>query len=515
MAWTHIASATGSADGTLLINSTGANFLIAAIRYYGGSSGFQNVGNGMSNSWTQIGTTVDVGGQKLDVYYCDAPAYVGVSTGVGGSNGYFTVSIAAFSRPTGSLTVGTPATATATAATSLASGSLTPAANDALIATWLSFNGDVGAPTAPSGFTAAGLLSSINASRYGGGQAYLNQTTAAAVNPSWSVPSSSDLAVTAVAFTAATGPDVTPPTLSGPTATGGTLSCSGSVTTNEGNGTLYTAFTASATAPTALQVESGQDNTGAAALRADSQAVNSAGAQSVPSGSITAGTRYAHYMHKDAAGNRSAVVTSASFTVSSGADTTAPTLSGASATGGILVCAGSVTTNEGNGNLYVVFTDSATAPSASQVKSGLNQSGAAALRAVSQAVTTTGAQTIAAGSITAGTRYAHFMHEDAALNQSAVVSSAAFSVTAGGSATVSLNGFKTWTGVPYASATVSFVKVFRVSNGSLALELANQSINASGNMTITSTSLAAAVDYMVFGFNADGSLSFKKKVTAV
>jgi hypothetical protein len=112
--------------------------------------------------------------------------------------------------------------------------------------------------------------------------------------------------------------DLTAPTLSSPSGVGGALSCSGSVSTNEGNGTLYVSFTDSATAPTAVQVEAGQDHTGAAALRAVSQAVSATGSQAVGSGSITAGTRYAHFMHKDAAGNRSTVASSSGFTVTSG-----------------------------------------------------------------------------------------------------------------------------------------------------------------------------------------------------
>lgn len=120
------------------------------------------------------------------------------------------------------------------------------------------------------------------------------------------------------------------------------------------------------------------------------------------------------------------------FSITSSSDTTAPTLSSPTGTGGLGVCSGSVSTNEGNGTLYAVATASATAPSAAQVKAGQDHTGTAALRVVSQAVSATGTQTIASGAISggAGTRYLHYMHEDAASNQSAVVSSASFEVTA-------------------------------------------------------------------------------------
>lgn len=133
-------------------------------------------------------------------------------------------------------------------------------------------------------------------------------------------------------FTIAVRPDVvadtTPPTLTSPTGSGGALVCSGSVTTDEDNGTLYAVATGSATSPSAAQVKLGQDHTGAAALRVVSQAVSGTGVQTVASGAVTAGTRYWHYMHEDVAANQSTVSSSASFVVTAAADTTPPTLSG-------------------------------------------------------------------------------------------------------------------------------------------------------------------------------------------
>lgn len=123
--------------------------------------------------------------------------------------------------------------------------------------------------------------------------------------------------VTAGAMEAVGSGDTTPPTLSSPTGAGGLGVCSGTVSTNEAAGTVYAVATASATAPMPLQVRNGQDHTGSGALRVISQAVSSSGTQAVASGAITggAGTRYLHYMHEDAAGNRSAVVSSAGFSV--------------------------------------------------------------------------------------------------------------------------------------------------------------------------------------------------------
>ena len=121
-----------------------------------------------------------------------------------------------------------------------------------------------------------------------------------------------------------TGGDTTPPALSSPTGTGGVGVCSGTVSTNEANGTLRAVATASATQPSIAQIKAGQDHTGAAALRAVSQSVTATGTQTVASGAISggAGTRYLHYLHTDAASNDSDRVTSASFEVTGTATAT-------------------------------------------------------------------------------------------------------------------------------------------------------------------------------------------------
>jgi hypothetical protein len=85
------------------------------------------------------------------------------------------------------------------------------------------------------------------------------------------------------------------------------------------------------------------------------------------------------------------------------------------------------TTNEVDGTLYVVVTTSNTTPSKAQVKTGKDAAGATAAYASSQPITTSGAKTFSATALALGTTYyAHLMHEDAAGNQSNVVTSAPF-----------------------------------------------------------------------------------------
>lgn len=103
-------------------------------------------------------------------------------------------------------------------------------------------------------------------------------------------------------------PDSTAPVLSSPTGTQtGSTSASGTVSTDEGNGTLYYYASTNSTEDIATVKASGS-----------SQAVSSTGVQNVTFSGLSAGTTYyAHYVHTDAAGNDSSRVSSSSFTTPS------------------------------------------------------------------------------------------------------------------------------------------------------------------------------------------------------
>lgn len=111
--------------------------------------------------------------------------------------------------------------------------------------------------------------------------------------------------------------DVTAPVLTSPTGTEtGTTTASGTVSTDEANGSLDAVVTTSSTAPSASQIQAGQDHTGSAAAATDlNNTVSATGVQNVSFTGLTASTTYhVHYVHQDAAGNDSNVVSSASFT---------------------------------------------------------------------------------------------------------------------------------------------------------------------------------------------------------
>lgn len=234
--------------------------------------------------------------------------------------------------------------------------------------------------------------------------------------------------------------DVTAPVLSsaGLSAVGNTAA-TGSVTTDEGFGTLWWVLTTAATSPSAAQVKAGQDHTGAAALRSASQSVNAAGAQSIappPSGLPQNTNLYLHCVQDDSANpaNTSAVISSSALNLTP-VDITAPILSSASVLDTTLSTVSvQVTTDEGNGTVFVVVVPSGNAPTAQQIVAGQNHTGGAAVGASSIAVVSTGVKQVTVTGLTPSTiGYAYAAHRDAAGNLSNVVSCGMFTTDAAGS----------------------------------------------------------------------------------
>lgn len=209
------------------------------------------------------------------------------------------------------------------------------------------------------------------------------------------------------------------------------------------------------------------------------------------------------------------------FTVAPGAgDVTAPTLTGPTATQtGATTANAGVTTDEDNGTLYMVFTLSATPPTATQVKAGQNNSGSAAAKAINVAVTSTGSKTFGATGLTASTTYyAYFMHEDFAGNKSSVAAASAITTAAGDvtapvltSPTATATGQTTATGTVttdegngtlYAVTTTSGtaptkaqVKAGQNNSGVAARWSGSQSVSSTGVKNITATGLLANTTY--------------------
>lgn len=225
--------------------------------------------------------------------------------------------------------------------------------------------------------------------------------------------------------------DITAPVLSSPTGTRtASTTATLTVTTDEGNGTLYGVLTLVSSPPSKAQIKAGQDDLGAAASYSFNQAVSGTGVQTKNATGLSgSATYFAYYMQEDAATNQSNVAASSSWTQ---ADIVAPVLSSPTGTKtGATTATLGVTTDEGNGTLYGVLTLNSTPPSKAQIKAGQNAVGAAAAYSFNQSVSGTGAQTKSATGLTGSTTYfAYYMHEDAATNQSNVASASSFTTDA-------------------------------------------------------------------------------------
>ncbi|MCP3672553.1 MAG: hypothetical protein GY814_19400, partial [Gammaproteobacteria bacterium] len=110
--------------------------------------------------------------------------------------------------------------------------------------------------------------------------------------------------------------DSVSPTLINPTSEGSFQGLLCKVDSNEATGILFTVATDTTTKPTPEQVEAGQDHLGTTANDSTFGAVTTVGSQSLVMSNVEVGsTQHVHFMHKDASGNYSLVVTAASIVV--------------------------------------------------------------------------------------------------------------------------------------------------------------------------------------------------------
>ena len=140
-------------------------------------------------------------------------------------------------------------------------------------------------------------------------------------------------------------PDVTAPVLTNPLdAKNGTAAMTGSVDTDEANGTLYWFISTSATPPSTANLKAA-----IGAVAAGSQAVSATGTQAISDSGLSAATAYfTHFLHTDAAGNDSAIVTASGFTTDSATSApsiTSPMIMGAATDGSTLSAMATVNGN--------------------------------------------------------------------------------------------------------------------------------------------------------------------------
>ena len=204
---THTQLAGPSGGGTTsAINTTGASLLVLTVsEYAAGPLSLPTDSKG--NTWTGL-TTRTAGSTYGRIFYAVNPT---VGTGhtftLSGANSFCVVDVLAFSGVDTSspFDVQNGASSLSGAATQ-APGSVTPSANNSVVITGIAAESPGTTATVDLSFTITDQSGQVNGVNFAGAAAYLIQTTAGAVNPTWTYSSGTvSTAATIAVFKAASG----------------------------------------------------------------------------------------------------------------------------------------------------------------------------------------------------------------------------------------------------------------------------------------------------------------------
>lgn len=197
--WTLVASTSvvGSPSGgtSSAINTTGANLIVTIEADYQASTS-ASTSDSKSNSWSH-GTTQSISGQgRGRLSYVLSPT-VGSGHTFTYAGGYGSLEVMAFTKGGGAPVLDQQSGATSTGSTAQP-GSITPTVSGALIIAGLSYTG-VAAVSINNSFVipSGGQQTFVSATAFGSAIAYLVQTTAAAINPTWTADGGNLVAVLA------------------------------------------------------------------------------------------------------------------------------------------------------------------------------------------------------------------------------------------------------------------------------------------------------------------------------
>jgi len=202
---TFAVSSNGSAITTSAIDTTGMTLLVMSVSYYQ-PNGPGTVSDSKGNTWVAAGTAGNTGEAGTALFYVKNPT-VGTGhtftagTGVTTFPGLF---VAAFSGTDTTANRDQENSAATQGVTTLQPGSVTPTVDNELVVTSLGTPNDTTSITIGSGFTMSDSASH-GGNNMGGGLAYIIQTTAQAVNPTWTVNTAMSLAAAIDTFKPAAG----------------------------------------------------------------------------------------------------------------------------------------------------------------------------------------------------------------------------------------------------------------------------------------------------------------------
>lgn len=213
MAFSLVASTTGSSGSvndytTSGIDTTGANLIVVSIAWHPGSYGSGVLSDSKGNTWTGLTERAAFFVARNKLFYCLNPT---VGSGHTFSTGQFNgqnpaIGVLAFSGAHASSSYANENGATVAPGTSLATGSITPPENDCLVVSGLGTEkANTTTNTAIGSSFTAFKTEASGGNSCGSGIAYLIQTTASAVNPTWTWTTSTYACASIASFKAAAG----------------------------------------------------------------------------------------------------------------------------------------------------------------------------------------------------------------------------------------------------------------------------------------------------------------------
>ena len=208
MSFSLVASGGGTGDGSTVASATldTATADLIVINLVGTSTmAGKPPTDSNGNTWTQVASATTIAPSTVDLWYCLSPT-VGAGhefhSPAGGSY-YPSMQVQAWSGAAASSALDQTNENTAASGTSLQPGSITPTQNGELIVTGVLFNSEGTTNIAINdSFDITNSYPGVTVVYYGGGIAYLVQSTAAAINPTWTWAPSMDAAAVIASFKA-------------------------------------------------------------------------------------------------------------------------------------------------------------------------------------------------------------------------------------------------------------------------------------------------------------------------
>ncbi len=194
----HSAGSAASTFTTGAVSMSGANFLVACVS--AGNSPVPTLTDSSSNTWTLLTRLTVAGAAFGQIYYAQNPTVTASQTfTLTGTNIFGSLQVAGFSGMLTAAVIDAQSPsggATATTGTTLAPGTITPAATRLFVTCF--HNEAIGVVTVGGSFATTDVKAYVAGTSYGGALAWLS--SGSAQNPTWTQPNSSAMVAVMATF---------------------------------------------------------------------------------------------------------------------------------------------------------------------------------------------------------------------------------------------------------------------------------------------------------------------------